>query len=109
MQFISGLDSKKEIVFVCRLVCLRVHPTFCLLNPTETFVTFTSIDGFKHEIWPDSGEQTLQGNLLPNGKLLNLAFDLFASLPSQLSFPPEINEAHYWTALVLLPIAWHFM
>ncbi|CAI0441947.1 unnamed protein product [Linum tenue] len=51
-----------------RLVCLRVHPTFTLLHPTETFISFTSIDGTKREIWPDAGDQTYQGNQLPNGE-----------------------------------------
>ncbi|KAJ6946630.1 hypothetical protein NC651_001358 [Populus alba x Populus x berolinensis] len=51
-----------------RLVCLRVHPTFTLLHPTETFVSFTSIDGSKHELWPESGDQFYQENLLPNGE-----------------------------------------
>ncbi|CAN1306363.1 Alpha-glucosidase 2 [Linum perenne] len=51
-----------------RLVCLRVHPTFTLLHPTETFVSFTSVDGSKHEIWPDSGNQTYQGDHRPNGE-----------------------------------------
>ncbi|KAM4124060.1 hypothetical protein ACB094_01G203900 [Castanea mollissima] len=51
-----------------RLVCLRVHPTFGLLHPTESFVSFTSIDGSKHEVWPESGEQFYEGNLLPNGE-----------------------------------------
>lgn len=51
-----------------RLVCLRVHPTFCLMHPTESFVSFTSIDGTKHEVWPDSGEQLYQGNNLPHGE-----------------------------------------
>ncbi|KAJ6712198.1 ALPHA-GLUCOSIDASE [Salix purpurea] len=51
-----------------RLVCLRVHPMFSLLHPTETFVSFTSIDGSKHEIWPESGDQFYQENLLPNGE-----------------------------------------
>lgn len=53
----------------CRLVCLRVHPTFSLLHPTESFVAFTSIDGSKHEVWPESGERVYQGNLVPNGKV----------------------------------------
>lgn len=53
----------------CRLVCLRVHPTFSLLHPTETYVLFTSIDGSKQEIWPDSGEQAFEGDLRPNGKI----------------------------------------
>ncbi|KAL4308195.1 hypothetical protein GQ457_01G023780 [Hibiscus cannabinus] len=51
-----------------RLVCLRVHPTFSLLHPTETFVAFTSIDGTKQEVWPETQEKFYQGNLLPNGE-----------------------------------------
>ncbi|PON47571.1 hypothetical protein PanWU01x14_243300 [Parasponia andersonii] len=51
-----------------RLVCLRVHPMFTLLHPTESYVSFTSIDGSKHEIWPESGEQFYEGHLLPNGE-----------------------------------------
>ncbi|KAJ7943956.1 Alpha-glucosidase [Quillaja saponaria] len=51
-----------------RLVCLRVHPTFALLHPTESFVSFTSIDGSKHEVWPEVGEQFYDGDLLPNGE-----------------------------------------
>ncbi|KAL6547689.1 hypothetical protein OROHE_009394 [Orobanche hederae] len=52
-----------------RLVCLRVHPMFRLLHPTESFVSFTSIDGSKHEVWPEFGEQFLEGNLRPNGNI----------------------------------------
>ncbi|KAF8024369.1 hypothetical protein BT93_F1528 [Corymbia citriodora subsp. variegata] len=51
-----------------RLVCLRAHPTFSLLHPTESFISFTAVDGSKQELWPDSGEQTFEGNLLPNGE-----------------------------------------
>ncbi|KAF5193014.1 Alpha-glucosidase [Thalictrum thalictroides] len=51
-----------------RLVCLRVHPMFTLLHPTEVFVTFVSINGFKHEVWPESGEQLFEGDLRPNGE-----------------------------------------
>ncbi|CAA0838272.1 heteroglycan glucosidase 1 [Striga hermonthica] len=51
-----------------RLVCLRVHPTFNLLHPTESYVSFTAIDGSKREIWPESGELALQGDLRPNGE-----------------------------------------
>ncbi|KAF7809386.1 Alpha-glucosidase 2 [Senna tora] len=51
-----------------RLVCLRVHPTFNLLHPSESFVSFTSVDGSKHEVFPDSGEQFFEGNLLPDGE-----------------------------------------
>ncbi|XP_019182231.1 PREDICTED: uncharacterized protein LOC109177350 isoform X2 [Ipomoea nil] len=51
-----------------RLVCLRVHPTFTLLHPTESYVSFTSVNGSKHEVRPESGEQIFQGDLLPNGE-----------------------------------------
>ncbi|CAI9274853.1 unnamed protein product [Lactuca saligna] len=51
-----------------RLVCLRIHPTFSLFHPTETYVSFTSIDGSKHEVWPESGEQLYEGHLRPNGE-----------------------------------------
>ncbi|WCJ20544.1 heteroglycan glucosidase 1 [Euphorbia peplus] len=51
-----------------RLVCLRIHPTFTLLHPTECYISFISIDGSKHEIWPESGEQFYEGNLRPNGE-----------------------------------------
>ncbi|XAR70739.1 Alpha-glucosidase [Bertholletia excelsa] len=52
-----------------RLVCLRVHPVFTLLHPTESYVYFTSIDGSKHEVWPEFGEETTyEGDLRPNGE-----------------------------------------
>ncbi|KAK7407036.1 hypothetical protein VNO78_08676 [Psophocarpus tetragonolobus] len=51
-----------------RLVCLRVHPTFNLLHPSESCVSFTSMDGSKHEVFPDVGEQSFEGNLIPNGE-----------------------------------------
>ncbi|KAK9162420.1 hypothetical protein Syun_003322 [Stephania yunnanensis] len=51
-----------------RLVCLRVHPSFTLLHPTKVYVTFESINGSKHEIWPDFGEQSFEGDLRPNGE-----------------------------------------
>ncbi|OVA18457.1 Glycoside hydrolase [Macleaya cordata] len=51
-----------------RSVCLRVHPVFTLLHPTEVFVTFVSMDGSKHEVWPESGEQLFEGDLRPNGE-----------------------------------------
>ncbi|KAK7367096.1 hypothetical protein VNO80_09105 [Phaseolus coccineus] len=51
-----------------RLVCLRVHPTFVVLHPSESFVSFTSMDGSVHEVFPDSGEQFFEGNLIPNGE-----------------------------------------
>ncbi|CAJ1930908.1 unnamed protein product [Sphenostylis stenocarpa] len=51
-----------------RLVCLRVHPTFNVLHPSESFVSFTSMDGSVHEVFPDGGEQFFEGNLIPNGE-----------------------------------------
>ncbi|XP_057965893.1 uncharacterized protein LOC131156321 isoform X2 [Malania oleifera] len=51
-----------------RLVCLRIHPMFRLLHPTQSFVSFISVDGSKHEVWPESGEQTYEGDLRPNGE-----------------------------------------
>ncbi|RZC69523.1 hypothetical protein C5167_032891 [Papaver somniferum] len=51
-----------------RLVCFRVHPVFTLLHPTEVFVSFVSIDGSKHELWPESDEKLFEGDLRPNGE-----------------------------------------
>ncbi|KFK39663.1 hypothetical protein AALP_AA3G273200 [Arabis alpina] len=51
-----------------RLVYLRVHPTFTLFHPTESFVSFASIDGSKHEVGPESREQLFEGNNLPDGE-----------------------------------------
>ncbi|GAU15815.1 hypothetical protein TSUD_236310, partial [Trifolium subterraneum] len=50
-----------------RLVCLRIHPTFHLLHPSESLVSFTSIDGSTHEVFPDGGEKSFEGRLIPNG------------------------------------------
>ncbi|CAA6669563.1 unnamed protein product [Spirodela intermedia] len=49
-----------------RLMCLRVHPSFALLHPAEVYISFTSLDGEKREVWPESGEKFLDGNLRPN-------------------------------------------
>ncbi|CAO2827331.1 unnamed protein product [Amaranthus hypochondriacus] len=51
-----------------RLVCLRVHPTFALQHPTESFVSFTAIDGSKHQIQPESSELSYEGDQRPNGE-----------------------------------------
>ncbi|XP_078438445.1 heteroglycan glucosidase 1 [Wolffia australiana] len=51
-----------------RLVRLRVHPTFALLQTSEVYISFTSIDGKKREIWPESGEIFLDGSLRPDGE-----------------------------------------
>ncbi|URD84079.1 Glycosyl hydrolases family 31, partial [Musa troglodytarum] len=51
-----------------RLVCLRAHPTFTLLHPTEVLVAFNSVDGLKHEIFHESGELSFEGDHRPNGE-----------------------------------------
>eukprot|EP00252_Welwitschia_mirabilis_P011944 TRINITY_DN2656_c0_g1_i2.p1 TRINITY_DN2656_c0_g1~~TRINITY_DN2656_c0_g1_i2.p1 ORF type:complete len:985 (-),score=212.67 TRINITY_DN2656_c0_g1_i2:79-3033(-) len=51
-----------------RLVCLRVHPTFNLLHPTEVSVKFKSVDGKECEMGPEVGEKFLEGNSRPNGE-----------------------------------------
>ncbi|KAL9250894.1 Alpha-glucosidase 2-like protein [Drosera capensis] len=51
-----------------RLVCLRVHPMFTLLHPAESYVSFVSVNGCKQEIWPDSSEQSYEGDSRPNGE-----------------------------------------
>lgn len=56
----------------CRLVCLRVHPMFNILHPTETFVSFVSIDGSKHEVGHEVGEQFYEGDLRPNGNVTSI-------------------------------------
>ncbi|KAL0559884.1 hypothetical protein IC582_000264 [Cucumis melo] len=50
---------------------------FNLLHPSESFISFTSIDRSVHEFWPESGEQYLEGDVLPNGewKLLMNVWD----------------------------------
>ncbi|KAJ3694752.1 hypothetical protein LUZ60_000129 [Juncus effusus] len=65
LQFDSSIITKDDS---SRLVCLRVHPTFNLLHPSEVVVTFTSIDGSSHEILPEIGEQSFEGNRRPNGE-----------------------------------------
>ncbi|KAI3961698.1 hypothetical protein MKW92_034199 [Papaver armeniacum] len=51
-----------------RMVCLRVHPVFNLLHPTEVYVSFVSVDGSKHELWPGADEKLFDGDLRPNGE-----------------------------------------
>ncbi|KAJ8509812.1 hypothetical protein OPV22_000246 [Ensete ventricosum] len=51
-----------------RMVCLRAHPTFTLLHPTEVLVAFNSVDGVKHEIFHESGELSFEGDHRPNGE-----------------------------------------
>lgn len=51
-----------------RIACLRVHPVFTLVHPSESYVSFVSINGSNHEIWPESGEQFYEEDLRPNGE-----------------------------------------
>ena len=73
-----------------RLVCLRVHPMFNLLHPTESFVSFVSIDGSKHEVWPEAGEQSYEGNLRPNGEWMLVDKCLGLALVNRF----DITEVH---------------
>ncbi|KAF4378533.1 hypothetical protein F8388_022354 [Cannabis sativa] len=73
-----------------RLVCIRVHPMFTLLHPSESYVSFTSIDGSKHEIWPESGEQFYEGDLLPNGEWMLIDKCLGVALVNHF----DINEVY---------------
>lgn len=54
-----------------RLVCLRVHPTFNLLDPESAAVVFTAVDGTRREIRPGSSsatDVTLEGPDRPDGQ-----------------------------------------
>ncbi|XP_057786663.1 uncharacterized protein LOC131004082 [Salvia miltiorrhiza] len=73
-----------------RLVCLRVHPTFNLLHPTESYVSFTAIDGSKHEVWPESGDQFFIGDSLPDGEWMLVDKGLGLALVDRFS----ISEVH---------------
>ena len=84
--FVCLLINLYMFIFGCRLVCLRVHPMFTLLYPTESYVSFTSIDGTKHEIWPEAGEQFYEGDLLPNG--IVTTFQLLQSMGNTALFYP---------------------
>ncbi|CAK9179423.1 unnamed protein product [Ilex paraguariensis] len=73
-----------------RLVCLRVHPMFSLLHPTESYVSFISLSGFKHEIWPDSSELFYEGDLRPNGEWILVNKCLGLGLVNRF----DINQVH---------------
>ncbi|KAK1272826.1 hypothetical protein QJS04_geneDACA012208 [Acorus gramineus] len=79
-----------------RLVCLRVHPVFTLLHPTEVFVAFTSINGSKQEIQPEAGEQWFEGDLRPNGEWMLVDKCLGLSLVNRFNLD-EVNKCMvYW-------------
>uniref|UniRef100_A0A2P2PQI3 Uncharacterized protein n=1 Tax=Rhizophora mucronata TaxID=61149 RepID=A0A2P2PQI3_RHIMU len=69
---------------------------FTLLHPTETYVSFISVDGSKHEVWPESGDQFYEGNLLPKGEWMLVDKCLSLALINRF----DVNEVHksfiYW-------------
>lgn len=73
-----------------RLVCLRVHPTFALLHPTESFVSFTAIDGSEHQIQPEFNELSYEGDKRPNGEWTLVDKCLGVSLVNRF----DINEVY---------------
>lgn len=88
-----------------RLVCLRVHPMFTLLHPTEVLVVFNSIDGSKHEIDHESGEQSFEGNLLPNGEWMLVDKCAGLSLVNRFD-PSQVSKCmvHWGTGTVNLEL-----
>ncbi|KAF2308932.1 hypothetical protein GH714_024697 [Hevea brasiliensis] len=77
---------------------------YCL-HPMETFVSFTSIDGSKHEIQPESGDRFYEGNLLPNGEWMLVDKCLGIALVNQFN----VNEVckcfiHWGTGTVNLEL-----
>ncbi|CAN6180121.1 unnamed protein product [Urochloa humidicola] len=74
-----------------RLVCLRVHPTFTLLHPTEVVVAFTAINGSKQGISPESGEITFEGDLRPNGEWMLVDKCVGLSLVNRFD-PSEVSK-----------------
>ncbi|KAL0327710.1 UNVERIFIED_CONTAM: Alpha-glucosidase 2 [Sesamum angustifolium] len=67
----SGIVARKVGAGSGRIFKARLFagaPMFNLLHPTESYVSFTAVDGSKHEVWPESGERILEGDLRPNGE-----------------------------------------
>lgn len=79
-----------------RIVCLRVHPMFSLLNPTESYVSFVSIDGSKHEVWPTSREQIYEGDLRPNGEWMLVDKCLGVALVNQFNVDQVYKCLLHW-------------
>jgi len=88
-----------------RLVCLRVHPTFTLLHPTEVVVAFTAINGSKQEISPEAGEITFEGDLRPNGEWMLVDKCVGLSLVNRFN-PREVSKCfvHWGTANVKMEL-----
>ncbi|XP_012847183.1 PREDICTED: neutral alpha-glucosidase C-like [Erythranthe guttata] len=68
-----------------RLVCLRVNPKFNLMHPTQSYISFTAIDGSKHEIWPESSEHVFEGDLRPHGEWMLIDKSLGLALVNRFS------------------------
>ncbi|KAL7166564.1 hypothetical protein ACSBR2_037269 [Camellia fascicularis] len=88
-----------------RLVCLRVHPMFALSHPTETYVSFTSVNGSHHEVWPESGEKFFEGDLRPNGEWMLVDRCLGLGLVNRFNVS-EVNKCfiHWGTGTVNLEL-----
>ncbi|XP_024993632.1 uncharacterized protein LOC112527307 isoform X1 [Cynara cardunculus var. scolymus] len=79
-----------------RLVCLRVHPTFSLWHPSESYVSFTAIDGSKHDVWPESGEQFYEGDRRPNGEWMLVDKCLGLGLVNRFNIDQVYKCFIYW-------------
>uniref|UniRef100_A0A803MCW7 Uncharacterized protein n=1 Tax=Chenopodium quinoa TaxID=63459 RepID=A0A803MCW7_CHEQI len=79
-----------------RLVCLRVHPTFALMHPTESFVSFTAVDGSKHQIHPESDELSYEGDQRPNGEWALVDKCLGVSLVSRFDIKEVYKCLIHW-------------
>lgn len=79
-----------------KLVCLRVHPTFSLLHPSQSYVSFTSIDGSKHDVWPESGEQIYERDLRPNGEWMLVDKSLGLGLVNRFSIDQVYKCSIHW-------------
>ncbi|GKA34839.1 hypothetical protein Tco_0721268, partial [Tanacetum coccineum] len=79
-----------------RLVCLRMHPTFSLSHPTQSYVSFTSVNGSKHDVWPESGEQLYEGDLRPNGEWMLVDKCLGLSLVNKFNIDQVYKCLIHW-------------
>lgn len=71
LQINSSLVAKSEFAGsggFSRAACLRVHPTFELRHPMETFIMYKSVDGNAHTVSTESEELCLRGDERPNGE-----------------------------------------
>ncbi|KAI5082028.1 hypothetical protein GOP47_0001771 [Adiantum capillus-veneris] len=71
LQFSSSLVAKSNFAGsggFSRTARLRIHPSFQLRHPTETFIRFETIDGKSQHISIESEELCLCGDKRPNGE-----------------------------------------